>query len=69
MHDGSVETLRDVVRQHAPAARLRNPSPARQPALSGRDIDDLVAFLHTLTDANAERRPLPAVEAACVAGG
>jgi cytochrome c peroxidase len=69
MHDGSVETLRDVIRQHGPAARPGSPSPARPPALSDREIDDLVAFLHTLTDANAERRPLPAVAATCVAGG
>jgi cytochrome c peroxidase len=69
MHDGSVETLHDVIRQHAPAARRSLPSSEWKPVLSEREVDDLVAFLYTLTDAQAERRPLPAVAASCAADG
>jgi cytochrome c peroxidase len=69
MHDGSIETLHDVIRQHAPAAPVGRSSSPRNPALSDHEIDDLVAFLHTLTDAQAERRPLPAVAASCAADG
>jgi cytochrome c peroxidase len=70
MHDGSVETLSEVIRQHAPAARVGKSGPPRSPLLTDREIDDVVAFLHTLTDAQAERRPLPAVAATnCATGG
>lgn len=52
MHDGSVATLKDVVAHYA--AGGRNPRPksdkVRGFAISPAETDDLVAFLHTLTD-------------------
>jgi cytochrome c peroxidase len=62
MHNGSLATLRDVVRHyselnedrlHADGERI-----LRRLALTDPEIDDLVAFLHTLTDAAGERRLL-----------
>lgn len=44
LHDGRVERLRDAVRH-------------RDDNLSAQEVDDLVAFLATLTDRDAERRP------------
>jgi cytochrome c peroxidase len=63
MHDGRFPTLRDVVRHyseldedrlHADGERV-----LRRLNLSANEINDLVAFLETLTDADGERRPLP----------
>jgi cytochrome c peroxidase len=59
MHNGRVETLADAIRQHAVA-----PS-GTAPALSNGEIADLVAFLHTLTDAAGERRPVVPPSDAC----
>jgi cytochrome c peroxidase len=67
MHDGSIETLREVVRVHAPAGT--GPDSLRRLTLSSREIDDLVAFLQTLTDTQGERRMLPATSSACFTGG
>jgi cytochrome c peroxidase len=67
MHDGSIETLRDVVLHYAAGGRNRiasgsqevgprSPlqSPALQPfELNARDVDDLVAFLESLSDEDA----------------
>jgi cytochrome c peroxidase len=60
MHDGSIRTLEDVLRLHyAKAGRAslsgKGPSPLRSELVMGFDIsnaevNDLVAFLHTLTD-------------------
>ncbi|HTT10941.1 MAG TPA: cytochrome c peroxidase [Burkholderiaceae bacterium] len=64
MHDGTFPTLRDVVvhyseldedRLHADGERI-----LRRLDLSFSEIDDLVAFLETLTDADGERRRVPA---------
>lgn len=63
MHNGIFPTLRDVVRHyselnedrlHADGERL-----LRRLDLTPGEIDDLVVFLETLTDAAGERRPLP----------
>jgi cytochrome c peroxidase len=63
MHNGSFPTLRDVVRHyseldedrlHADGERI-----LKRLSLTPREIDDLVAFLETLTDADGERRRLP----------
>jgi cytochrome c peroxidase len=51
MHDGSLATLRDVVEFYNRGGN-RNPWSSRRLAplgLSRRDVDDLVAFLHTLS--------------------
>lgn len=69
LHDGSIETLHDVIRQHAPAVRAGGPHFAGESVLAEREVEDLVAFLHTLTDEQAERRPLATVAASCPAGG
>jgi cytochrome c peroxidase len=60
MHDGSIATLQDVIRQHyALAGRSTSvtgtPSPMRSEllvgfAVSDEEVNDLVAFLHALTD-------------------
>jgi len=66
MHNGSLATLRDVVlhyseldgeRLHADGERI-----LRKLSLAEKEIDDLVAFLQTLTDAAGERRLLPAID-------
>lgn len=49
LHDGHIERLSDAVRH-------------RGGDLSAREVDDLVAFLVTLTDRDAERRPWIASE-------
>jgi cytochrome c peroxidase len=52
MHDGSLETLEDVV-EHYDRGGLGDPStdPQIEPlGLSPDEKDDLVAFLHALTD-------------------
>jgi cytochrome c peroxidase len=63
MHDGSFPTLREVVRHyselnedrlHADGERI-----LRRLDLTPQEINDLVAFLETLTDADGERRRLP----------
>lgn len=50
MHDGSLPTLRDVV-EHYRAGVPAQPgiSPALSPAISEGEIDDLIAFLQSLT--------------------
>jgi len=64
MHDGRFPTLRDVVRHyseldedrlHADGERI-----LRRLDLTPNEINDLVAFLETLTDADGERRPMVA---------
>lgn len=60
MHDGSLPTLRDVILKHyARQGRAvtdgQPPSPLRSPLIAGfeisdREVDDLIAFLHSLTD-------------------
>ncbi len=63
MHNGSFPTLRDVVRHyseldedrlHADGERI-----LKRLDLGPGEIDDLVAFLETLTDRDGERRTLP----------
>jgi cytochrome c peroxidase len=52
MHDGGIDSLRDAAQHAAPAG-----------AFSSQQVDDLVAFLATLTDRFGERRPWDTVEA------
>ncbi len=62
MHDGALATLRDVIRKHYAVKGMavsngQSPSPLRDPliegfAVSDAQVDDLVAFLETLTDEN-----------------
>jgi cytochrome c peroxidase len=67
MHDGSIESLREIVRAHAPAGP--GPDSLRRLALGSTDVDNLVAFLQTLTDAQGERRTLSTASGACFSGG
>jgi cytochrome c peroxidase len=58
MHDGSVATLRDVVRRYNRAPRARMGRSELNPlGLDERQIDQLVAFLKTLGSPIVERRP------------
>ena len=52
MHDGSIPTLEDVIAHYAAGGRTPRPKSDRVRgfAISPAEIDDLVAFLHTLTD-------------------
>jgi cytochrome c peroxidase len=52
MHDGSIATLRDVVAHYAAGGRSARPKSdkVRGFAISPSEIEDLVAFLQTLTD-------------------
>lgn len=67
MHNGSLATLRDVVRHyselneerlHADGERILRPL-----KLAPSEIDDLVAFLESLTDREGARRVLPPLDA------
>jgi cytochrome c peroxidase len=62
LHNGTAASLYDVVRRYAKAARQRpyvdDERRIRRVDLSPSDVDDLVAFLETLTDAGGARRPL-----------
>ncbi|MEO8137972.1 MAG: cytochrome c peroxidase [Betaproteobacteria bacterium] len=55
MHDGHLDHLRDAIRHlpHPPAGAMT----AQPEALTAREVDDLAAFLATLTDQYGERRP------------
>ena len=60
MHDGSIATLREVLRDHyaiqgRAASGPHGPSPLRSEfiegfTLSAQELDDVVAFLEALTD-------------------
>ena len=52
MHNGQLDSLRDALQHRLPplAGRVATPLTARQ-------VDDLAAFLSTLTDSYGERRP------------
>ena len=70
LHNGSAASLYDVVRRYAKARGqppyVDDERRIRRVDLSARDVDDLVAFLETLTDADGARRPLmPLVPTAC----
>jgi cytochrome c peroxidase len=70
LHNGGAAALRDVVRRYTTVAEdplhVDAERSLRRVDLSDRDIDDLVAFLTTLTDADGARRPLaPLVPTAC----
>ena len=70
LHNGTAASLYDVVRRYAKFGSARayvdSERKARRVDLSSRDIDDLVAFLGTLTDADGVRRPLaPLVSTPC----
>lgn len=60
MHNGRLESLTEVISQHAKATR---PQPVR--TLNRTEIAALVAFLSTLTDADGERRPGREGRASC----
>jgi cytochrome c peroxidase len=65
LHNGSAASLYDVVRRYvnAPGKRpyIDDERKVRRVVLSDRDVDDLAAFLDTLTDADGARRPVPPV--------
>jgi cytochrome c peroxidase len=70
LHNGNAASLYDVVRRYAKApgqrAYIDDERSVRRMDLSPRDIDDLVAFLETLTDADGARRPLvPLMHTVC----
>jgi len=70
LHNGTAASLYDVVRRYANAPGrgpyIDDERLIRRVHLSPRDVDDLVAFLETLTDADGARRPLtPLVPTAC----
>jgi cytochrome c peroxidase len=52
MHDGSIATLKEVVAHYAAGGRHARPKSSRVRgfAISPAETDDLVAFLHSLTD-------------------
>jgi cytochrome c peroxidase len=52
MHDGSIPTLKDVIAHYAAGGRHKRPKSdkIRGFAISPAEVDDLVAFLETLTD-------------------
>jgi cytochrome c peroxidase len=66
LHNGTAASLQDVVRRYADAAGalpyVDDEHKARRVRLSVRDIDDLVTFLETLSDADGARRPLAPLE-------
>ena len=63
MHDGRYATLREVVRHYSELDMERIHTHGEQLLrplkLSSLEIDDLVAFLESLSDAKAARMPLP----------
>ncbi len=69
MHDGSIPTLRDVVLHYSKLDESRIHSSAqpllRPLGLSTEEVDALVAFLETLTDAAGADRPRPRLDGAC----
>jgi cytochrome c peroxidase len=74
MHDGSVDTLFEAVGHHARTGLLGEDDAAhsgpRPAALSTQETTDLVAFLETLTDAQAAARQFPPMLAsACPRAG
>jgi cytochrome c peroxidase len=68
LHNGVAESLHDVVRRYASSSVKRRPAgderDLRRVDLADGDVEDLVAFLNTLTDAYGARRPLASLEAA-----
>lgn len=64
MHNGSLETLRDVLAHYARVEPQRLRGDARRHLqrleLSAAQIDDLIAFLRSLSDDRGEDRALPA---------
>ena len=67
LHNGVAASLHDVVRRYASPGEKRRPGDderdLRRVDLSDGDIEDLVAFLNTLTDADGARRPLAPLQA------
>ena len=62
LHNGTAASLYDVVRRYAKSAGsshyVDDEHKVRRVQLSAQDVDDLVAFLETLSDADGARRPL-----------
>jgi len=70
LHNGTAASLYDVVRRYAKSVSAQtfvdDERKVRRVDLSPLDIEDLVAFLDTLTDADGTRRPLtPLVPTSC----
>ncbi len=67
LHNGSAASLYDVVRRYVKAPGetpyIDDERKVRRVVLSDRDVDDLAAFLDTLTDADGARRPRAAAHA------
>ena len=68
LHNGVAASLHDVVRRYARSDGKRRPADderdLRRVDLADGDVEDLVAFLNTLTDAYGARRLLASLEAA-----
>jgi cytochrome c peroxidase len=68
LHNGVAASLHDVVRRYARSGEKRQSGDderdLRRVDLADGDIEDLVVFLNTLTDADGARRPLAPLEAA-----
>jgi cytochrome c peroxidase len=70
LHNGTAASLYDVVRRYAKSAAsspyVDDEHKVRRVELSAQDVDDLVTFLETLSDADGGRRPLaPLVHTPC----
>jgi len=70
LHNGTAASLYDVVRRYAKSGSAQtfvdDERKVRRVDLSPLDIEDLVAFLNTLTDVDGTRRPLtPLVPTSC----
>jgi cytochrome c peroxidase len=67
LHNGTAASLYDVVRRYVKASGARpyidDERKVPRVDLSDRDVDDLAAFLETLTDVDGARRPLAPPEA------
>ena len=72
MHDGSLETLSDVLKHHSELDAERLPADGenglRALKLSDAERDDLLAFVETLTDRFGADRPRPAAPKECSTG-
>jgi cytochrome c peroxidase len=70
MHDGSLETLRDVLKHYSELDEELLPADGekllRALKLSDAERDDLTAFLETLTDRLGADRPRPAAPKECI---
>ncbi len=57
MHDGSIKSLADAIRRHVGAANPLRDKALRNVAMDDRNVDELVAFLQSLTDTGFVTNP------------